>query len=474
VLAALAAGLMGPVVLAQWPGFYRYYFVGHSSNEATVRAAEFGIHTLRDHLLFYAHSVLTRQTGRRCLLLVAAMIAIAAIGRWARDRYPAVRQSTEDAAVSALFFVCVMICTYVVLTADVSKSPIVGGQFVAVLLPLLWTFTQWMDAPGAPAGPMARLQMVAYLAVFVLGHATFVRAFAASSRPALAPAETQAFMRVSDDVTRLSRELGVTSPTLSFDQVAEYFHTGLFKVLAFEHQGAVLTPQQGLGQIDVGLSAISLSQAEAQVRSSDFAFIGLDRPGALDDAYPINRALHQFAPRLHALAGQVLVPLRDVSFFGRRVTFFARPGIRCTDDNGGWVTETGIVCRTFGAALQQRPLRLRGVGPMDLLGGPLHAEAIARRANVEVGRVSCAVRVGPADVRSSQPYEVSCPPMTMNADPAETLTVTIRFDRYFVSKERGMDEDARHLVVRWPAEAAFGAASELSESAEPARAGAPR
>src|SRR5262249_13352740 len=60
-----------PSLLARWDRINTYYVAGHRSEEATMRAREFGVLTSLDHLTYYARSAISAHAGLPFLALGA-------------------------------------------------------------------------------------------------------------------------------------------------------------------------------------------------------------------------------------------------------------------------------------------------------------------------------------------------------------------------------------------------------------------
>jgi hypothetical protein len=127
--------------ILNWKAICDYYVAAHVfSNEKNVRATQVGIHDLAGHLFFYPRSILVDHLGS--IFLWASGVAIAG-GAAARllDRSrenESFAQDGERALLESIFLLCSIVVPVVVLTADIAKSPIVGG-IVGVPAALLTT-----------------------------------------------------------------------------------------------------------------------------------------------------------------------------------------------------------------------------------------------------------------------------------------------------------------------------------------------
>jgi hypothetical protein len=112
---------------------YGYYVMGHVlGDEKFIRANELGLHTVAGHLFFYPGSILVKHVGPVTLLIAGALMS------W--------RLRSERVPVSALLIrpyrfrrefislgVAVLI-PIIILTTNISKSPVVGSIVVVPIL----------------------------------------------------------------------------------------------------------------------------------------------------------------------------------------------------------------------------------------------------------------------------------------------------------------------------------------------------
>jgi hypothetical protein len=285
--------------------------------------------------------------------------------------------------------------------------------------------------------------------VIVGGAATFVHRCMRPSAVRLPAAEMANYLGVVDLITTSSALVGGQTPTISFDELTDFFNVYVIKVMAWERHGIVLQPSTGLGEVRIGLDAISKEEALAALARSDFALLGSDRArGAGSSFYPLNRSLQQWSNDLLAWASVNMIPIREAAFFGRRVTVFAKPTIACDGESGGWITSDGMRCVALGAALRRRPvLTFHGGAYPRYLDGIPTVQAFIQGGNSASNPVSCDYRPG-AEQDGAQPYTVQCTlcPLSLPDDSVATIRVT--FDRHFVPRALGINSDERELVVQ--------------------------
>jgi hypothetical protein len=444
-----------PSLLLRWDVIRAYYASGHfASGEGPLRAREVGITSTLEALTFYLRSVFKAHAGGPFLIL-AALLVVALLIRARASRAQAETRSSAtpspdllpaDLRLGLAWLGITAMTVYAVLTVDVSKSPVVGDVFIGIFVPSLLLLSALVGDP-----PRAFWRMAVCVLVFLLGHGVFVSHMVRRAEIAPEGADMREYGRIMDTIGRVSRDYGLVHPMVSFDALTEFTHVSVVKAMAYERLGLPLTPAAGLGGIEIGLRSIAPAAADDLLTRSDFALLGNDRDPNEPELYPINATLRRLSPHLYERASREMIRVDEGTFFGRRLTLFVKPQIACIGESGGWMTSAGIECRTLGAMLERRPvLRLAGDSNFDWLGStPAVTAEVTQDGEAAPIAVACQVDVGAA-VGSSRPYAITCNARHLTMDPEKPVRVRVSFDRAFVPRERGINEDTRHLVLRWP------------------------
>jgi hypothetical protein len=456
VNALIAATVTGvfvlPFAIAQFRALVGYYFVGTvTSDEKWLRAREFGIFTLSDHLTYYARSAVNDHAGYAFILAAACLLSLAGLRARALARRPVDRQAPDhsDSWWAAGFIVCVAAGAYAILTIIISKSPLVGNVFVGLAVPMLWLTIGGAQTETERRWENNRWVASALVLVMVGGVATFVHRCTRPSSVRLPAAEVANYMGVVDLIATSSTIAGGRTPTISFDELTEFFNVHVIRVMAWERHGIVLKPATGLGEVRIGLDAISRDEALAALARSDVALLSEDRGrGADSPLYPLNRSLQQWSSDLLTWASTNMVPLQEAAFFGRHITVFSKPIIACDSESGEWITSDGMRCTALGAALRRRPVLTfnGGAYPRYLDGSPT-VQATIRAGNSATVAVSCDYLAG-VERDGAQPYTVQCTLCPLSLPDDSVVAIRIMFDRHFVPRALGINSDERELVVQ--------------------------
>ena len=235
----LAAAIVAAVCLAavapKWRSLWAYYGVGHlTGSEKQVRAAEFGVHTAADSLLYYARSVWYDQAG--WLFFVVAGLGVAATV-WFRLRHSRQVGANAPRSLAAVALVALaLFVPWLVLTASESKSPVVGNLLV---MPLLWLAVLAVGAGAcAPGGPACC--GCCRCSPWPPGRSLWRAGTASAAHPPLACRDRAELLALHDDLARHAVEAGWAAPVVSLDQVVDFLPPLTQGVPAHERLGVLL------------------------------------------------------------------------------------------------------------------------------------------------------------------------------------------------------------------------------------------
>ena len=139
-----------PFVIDNLTQIYGYYVVGHlKGSEKEIRAAEAGVSSLWDSVLYYPTSIIRDHLGSgfgSVLLVFATAVCFAAFRKqlspWRRwlITYPILFPS------EILFLVGTIMAPIAILTTDPAKSPVVGGIVVVPIILSLILLPRWLGS----------------------------------------------------------------------------------------------------------------------------------------------------------------------------------------------------------------------------------------------------------------------------------------------------------------------------------------
>src|SRR5688572_2237794 len=162
--------MVAPVAGLQIEALYGYYWIGHvAGDEPAIRAQELGLARIRDHVMFYPRSLLETHLGPAFLVAAVGMLIASSLARLVNRTYPEGDGSatTDALVVSAL---C-LIAPIVVLTLDVSKSPVVVGIATPAAMWLVMLGAMRLAGTRQWNGP-AGMALALFVLLIGVGHTT--------------------------------------------------------------------------------------------------------------------------------------------------------------------------------------------------------------------------------------------------------------------------------------------------------------
>jgi hypothetical protein len=182
------------------------------------------------------------------------------------------------------------------------------------------------------------------------------------------------------------------------------------------------------------------------LHSADFVLLTLSN-GAAASPYPFDDSLQAMRPQLQEYCDKEMISLRETSFFDRRVRLYMRPSLRVEPTYSDWIGEDGTTLRGDTTELRQFPnITLRG-GTFGSVHFPDDGQTVVATLAIE-GRQPLPVPAMYADTNGQYTIHLSVPPLETSSN--EVVAIRLHFNRYFVPRKLGVNDDTRHLAVRPP------------------------
>ena len=246
-----------PILLHNWRAIDGYYVLNHAvGEEKYVRAAMLGINDLQGHLSYYPNSIIQDHLGRIFLwasaIAIGCSLATRLLGRSLREE-PATRRD-ETFLLQIIFLVGAILGPLVVLTADISKSAVVGG-IVGVPVALLVVAVAAAVAPRPSQREpflVRRLLVACAVAVFALG---LYNQLSQASRhwPAYAHRDDlKQLDELDKSLVDLANEYGWSHPGVSYDVITGWLNAGAPTISAFEQSRNLIEFYPMLGKRGFG------------------------------------------------------------------------------------------------------------------------------------------------------------------------------------------------------------------------------
>jgi hypothetical protein len=313
--------LVCPVLFAKRELLWNYYVVNCVLGpDKEVRAAELGVQTRAQALLYYVRSVANHHAGRPFLLLAALGGGLAVVfGRATAGTgfAPTPGSGPGQGWTGPIFLGVALAVPFAVLTAGTSKSPVVGSILVPPLLLLALLPVRALARSGTQAASRALLG----LAVLAIACGAYVQVRHARHRGRARPSpESAAALAIHDEIITRCRAVGRHDVVISVDTVHDLLTSQAFGVVAFERHGAALEVSPALGG---SVLETAPERALACLRSSDFVVL---TDGCLPEvsAYPFTHTMQLARPRLIERCERELLLVKEVPVASGRIRLYAR------------------------------------------------------------------------------------------------------------------------------------------------------
>jgi hypothetical protein len=440
---ALFVVLVAPILVHNWRAIDGYYVANHAvGEERYVRAALLGINDLWGHLSYYPNSIRQDHLGRiffwASAIAIGCGLATRVLGRNLREE-PRTRRD-ETLFLQIVFLVGAILGPLVVLTADISKSAVVGGIVgvpVALLVVAATAAVAPMPSEREPSS-VPRFLVACAVAVFTLG---LYNQLSQASRhwPAYAHRDDlKQLDELDKSLVELASEYGWSHAGVSYDVITGWLNAGPPTISSFEQSRNLIEFQPMLGN---GVLGVDRAEAISLLKHSDFAILTtLPKAGI----YPFYRHIAEYWDDLKAWAEDNMIVARIVPFSNFTATLYLRPTAKISGISGGWITAHGLSLEATRSVLERFPI-IRITGSADyshLLKIPVV------EATIDAGKSSQTADASFQRVGSN--YEIAIDASSMQFAPTDHVYIRLNFDSFFVPNTKETGSEVRELVVKEP------------------------
>jgi hypothetical protein len=259
------------ILLIKWTAICEKYAIAFYY-EKDIRAREFGIFGLAGHLLYYPNSIFRDHLGPiffwASAIGVAGALVVRLLGGLRTPGAAAIWQGDETPLLRIIFLLGAMIGPIIVLTIDISKSPVVGGIAGVPAALLTGTLMAGIAAHRESKSSLARSVIIACSAV-ILAMGLYNQ-FSHGVRHLPQYAQKRDLERVAELDKWLVDYAGENHwrrPTISFDVISSWLHAGTITTSGYESSRQLIEFQTtSLGSKIMG---VDRAEALASLANSD-------------------------------------------------------------------------------------------------------------------------------------------------------------------------------------------------------------
>jgi hypothetical protein len=432
---------------------FSYYVVGHVlSSEKYIRAAESRVSTFFDEVTYYPWSLGAHHLGSQMLAFGAVVLAgmIFAYffieGGQARGAVGRLRGMGFDLLALALAIVVPL----TLLTFDLSKSPVVGGVVTVpcillfILIASVFTSSHSLPGQSLATNRTKVQQMGRYVhssltvGCVVVAMAIFL-ANGTASQHNLSRSDLVRVNNVNKAIASYIIDHAIANPSISFDRIDEYLNAGTIQVYGYEvwRRFIDIVPKTH------GMFAIPRDKAMKLVQDSDIVVLSDPVLGREFSHYPMDTKIREYWSDLRQWTEANLALLYTTNINGIPFRVFHKPIAKSEGGSGDWITSRGLTFTLNRSELQRWPFLILDGEYDNFIGDKPGARALATSENEPF--IELPVRFE----TSGTQYHLVVDARGA-AGSSGVTRIQLTFDRYFVPKGRGINEDTRELVIRLP------------------------
>ncbi len=443
LLSALPIILLAvPMILSKMEVLKQYYGRHVYSSERGIRAAQEGVASQWDSLMYYPRSLILVHLGS-ALLYGAVILVCAAV--FAKRK---ATESGEDSGIrkSALLYGLVALLAALLpmtaLSFDNIKTPIVVSITIVPFILALVLLIRGLGTTGRSA-----LRVISVLLI-VASMAFTTAANSRHSSHSVNRLEEEGVLRMYDTLAAYSAENGWREPWIAVDRISEYASALTFRVMIFERQSTYLPVHLSMAN---DLFAIGRDAALAAMNKSEFAIVS-QKTSTIEapSLFPFDREMVELQPELMEKAKREMVQLGQYRLRGHDFLLFGRVKIDVQGASGEWLMTEGAKLNVPCRMLQNTKHLLFGGKTIafEHLKGSLGLHAYLETGGTEAEIPSSLPELGPH-------YTVDLDFTGKVLSESGSCPVRLTFDRYFVPKDVNGIDDTRKLVVFAPTEFRF-------------------
>jgi hypothetical protein len=325
----ILAIVVTPILIINWEAIHDYYVVGHTvGNEKYLRSEVEGITSLTEHLLFYPGSILSNHWGSTFLWASAIVIAGGFIAR-----LPDLRKASsvkvakpfdETFLLQIILLLGSILGPIAVLTADIAKSPVVGGIVggpAALLVVALAARAAPIPRETEPV-PRREFVIACSLAIFTLGVWNEIAHLTRHLPEYGQRRDLRRLTELNKWLVNYACDHRWRTPAISFDVISGQLNSGAITATGYERLGELIEFHPLLGG---GIMGVDRREALSLIENSDFVILTtLPKKGI----FPFYERIAHYWDDLRAWADKHMVEVRTVFFDDFSATVYAQPANR--------------------------------------------------------------------------------------------------------------------------------------------------
>lgn len=301
---------------------YNYYIIGHlTGNEKYVRSQIEGINGTISNLLYYPKSLIFHHLGTITITLFVILLSLLFF------TFLITKKPTKNKNQQLLFFKqkifflfnCIFI-PIIILTTDLSKSPIVGGIVVVPLLLAITIIVLFLYQNSVNV-IFKKISLITFTIISLLfGLSNYLNHFGRHNQ-AYFRQNTLKLTKMYCDIGNYAIKKHWGSFSMMVDQVNDYLNDGALKTIYYEKTGVFLNVS---GTPKLSTDITNIEKAKRQLNKNYIFITNLDRYKQ-ELPYPYNVSISPLRSQLKQYAKKKFIVLGDYPLTGYRFRVYVKP-----------------------------------------------------------------------------------------------------------------------------------------------------
>lgn len=426
-----------PVFFLNRSAILDYYVTNNFGPTKYIWAEYVGINNLTDHLLFYPKLFIFYHLWPPVIFLI--ILIITTILFLMKGRKNPTSEGSYSYKEGFVYLILSCIVPLAILTLITSKQSGLPNVFVA---PVFWLFILLFIYLSREKDDDDSHVFKPMIALFILlaGLCCYGYNFAMHQRSFYERRDRQQVVRMYEEIGQYCYNAQIDKPFISYDYIVDYYTPKLLDIIYYEKTGVYI-------KANSWCSIFSLSESRV-LRGLNTSDIVIFNPNGFSDSknsvFPFDREIQKFKP-LFETRIKKMTKLGSYSIFGNDIYAYAKLHFTVEGVSGDWLLpeETYLVipndvAKKLSAVVIFGPSYPQYVKDLELIAENSNRDSDAKI----ISRI----------IMDDSKYLIYCAWSEYKSTAEGPLKIRLKFNKYFIPKTLGINEDTRKLVLWAPQE----------------------
>lgn len=320
-------------------GLYTYYGLGHLlGNEKEIRAAEQGVFTIWQNLMFYPKSLIKDHLGVTAFAICFFLIFFGGIIRVIKNQ----KKNDPLFIKNLIMSFCAVVVPMGILTLDQAKSPVVVNVVTVCAIVFSVYIFSTVCKEKDDSYKKWFVHVAAILCVVTGGYSFLSNITGEKDHYSNVRQAQNDKVEINRTITKFVKEFPVQAPSVFVDHIYEWLSVDSIRLFAYEDYRlqtdlnnvlAAGTEKEEMSSIMQEYDRESIQEA---LKESDIV-VTSSRDYAADSFYPYDIAMEKERKNIYEYCVQNLSVLTSKEIDGNNIVVFARERADMTTSGGNWL-----------------------------------------------------------------------------------------------------------------------------------------